>query len=52
MLILMSVILSLSAVVEAFHEAYGFRAAHDRATTLMDALGKISYFRRNGSEPK
>jgi hypothetical protein len=52
MLILMSVILSLSAVVEAFHKAYGFRAAHDRATTLMDALGKISYFCRNGSEPK
>lgn len=52
MLILMSVILSLSAVVEAFHKAYGFRAAHNRATTLMDALGKISYFRRSGSEPK
>ena len=47
MLILFAAILSLSAVVRAFHDAYGFCEADRRRASLMDALREIPYLRQD-----
>jgi uncharacterized protein YheU (UPF0270 family) len=47
MLVLMSATLALSAVVQSFHAAYGFRAAQERDDRLMRALRAIPLFREN-----
>jgi hypothetical protein len=54
MLILFAVVLALSAIVEAFHSAYGFAAAHKQAKLLLDSMVEIPYFRKdvNSSSPE
>jgi hypothetical protein len=49
MLVLMASILALSAVVEAFDSAYGFRAAQKQNVALMDLLKSVPYLRGDGT---
>lgn len=44
MLILFAATLSLRAVIEAFHHAYGFPAAYEKSKSLMKDLYDIPYF--------
>lgn len=48
MLVLMAATLALSAVVQSFHAAYGFRAAQDRDDALMQALRSIPLLQGSG----
>lgn len=45
MLVLMAAILALSAVVQAFDSAYGFRAGQKQNNALMDLLKSVPYLR-------
>ena len=44
MLILIATVFALSAVIEAFHRAYGFAEAKERSKSLLDGLHDIPYF--------
>lgn len=44
MLLLMACCLAHDAVINAFHNAYGFQWANDRSKELNDAMGDLAYF--------
>lgn len=49
MLILFATILAHSAVVEAFHKAYGFIWAYEQSRDLINSLREIPYFHESNS---
>jgi hypothetical protein len=55
-LILMAIVFSHSAIIESFHQAYGFRRAHDTASGILGSIQAIPYLKArqaaSGSEPE
>jgi hypothetical protein len=51
MQMLLAVVLAISAVVRAFHAAYGFKAARERDGELLSRCKAIPYLSREQSSP-
>jgi len=50
MMILLACVLTLSAVAESFHVAYGFARVQEESKCLVKGLGQLEYFQRRSAK--